>query len=385
MDHDILTATHVRLARARYGFARLLARLIIVWVAMAALSAPSHAASVVYVGNADSQDLSVLKLGSDGVLTPFATVSLQQPAQTGSSVLIALTPDRKRLYASFLHGAQSSVAAFAIDPHSGLLSRLGEATPLVATVAYIATDGSGRFLLGASYAGNQVSVNRILPNGVIGDSLQVIPTASQAHCILTDPGNHYVLHTALGGDLVYQERFDARTGRLTPNAPPSVNVPSKAGPRFLTFAPDARFVYVVDELDGAIHVFPFDASRGTLGPQVQLASALPPGFTGRPWAADIHLTPNGKFLYASERTTSTLAAFRVDAHSGALEFIDTYPTVRQPRAFNIDSSGHYLLASGQLSNSVRVYAIDAASGRLTSLAEYPVGNNPTWVALRPLS
>jgi 6-phosphogluconolactonase len=111
---------------------------------------------------------------------------------------------------------------------------------------------------------------------------------------------------------------------------------------------------------------------------------VPPGFAGKPWAADIHLTPDGKFLYASERTSSTLAAFRVDANSGALVPIASYPTETQPRGFAIDPSGRTLLAVGQLSNSLTAHAIDPDSGALRALARYPVGKNPNWIEMARL-
>jgi 6-phosphogluconolactonase len=115
--------------------------------------------------------------------------------------------------------------------------------------------------------------------------------------------------------------------------------------------------------------------------EVQVATALPGGFEGKPWAADIHLTPDGRFLYASERTTSTLAAFSADLKTGLLTSIDSYPTEKQPRAFNIDPTGRYLLSVGQLSNSMTSYAIDKATGKLTKLKEYPMGKNPNWVEI----
>ena len=91
---------------------------------------------------------------------------------------------------------------------------------------------------------------------------------------------------------------------------------------------------------------------GTLKKEVQVATSLPKGFDGKPWAADIHLTPDGKYLYASERTTSTLAAFKVDPKTGMLTSIDSFATEKQPRGFSIDPTGRYLLAVGQLSNSM---------------------------------
>jgi 6-phosphogluconolactonase len=97
----------------------------------------------------------------------------------------------------------------------------------------------------------------------------------------------------------------------------------------------------------------------------------------KPWAADIHLTPNGKFLYASERTTSTRSVFKVDAASGLITQIDTVPTEQQPRAFEIDPTGKYLYVVGEKSDSMTSYAIDAAGGKLTKLKQYPIGTNRT--------
>jgi 6-phosphogluconolactonase len=347
----------------------------------------ASAATFVYVGNADSQDISILELKSNGDLTPVETAAVPGPAKPGSSMPLAVSPDKKRLYAG-LRNEPYSVVTFAIDGKTGKLTP-GGSGPLADSMAYIATDRGGKFLLSASYGGNKVAVNRIGPDGVVQAAQQIIETQPNAHCILADPSNRYVLHTSLGGDLVYQEIFDAESGKLTPNDPPSVSIKTKgganggakAGARHLVFSPNGKFVYLVDELDASIYVFPWNARTGTLKKEVQVTTSLPKGFEGKPWAADIHLTPHGKFLYASERTTSTLAAFSVDPRTGLLTSIDSYPTEKQPRAFNIDPTGRYLLSVGQLSNSMTSYAIDQTTGKLTKLKEYPVGKNPNWVEI----
>ncbi len=337
------------------------------------------AATFVYVGNADSQDISVLELKSSGDLTPVETAAVPGPAKPGSSLPLAVSPDKKRLYAG-LRNEPYSVVTFAIDARTGKLTAVGHG-PLADSMAYIATDHSGKYLFSASYGGNKVTVNPIGKDGVVQPALQIMPTEPNAHCIMADPSNRYVLHTSLGGDLVYQEKFDVRTGKLTPNDPPSISIKAKAGARHLVFSPNRKFVYLVDELDASIYVFPWDAKTGTLKKEVQVTTALPKGFDGKPWAADIHLTPDGRFLYASERTTSTLAAFGVDPKTGMLTPIDSHPTEKQPRSFNIDPAGRYLLSVGQLSNSMTSYAIDKATGKLTKLREYPVGKNPNWVEI----
>jgi 6-phosphogluconolactonase len=108
---------------------------------------------------------------------------------------------------------------------------------------------------------------------------------------------------------------------------------------------------------------------------------LPADFAGEPWGADLHITPDGRFLYASERRSSTLSAFRIDAASGRLTPIEVVTTVSQPRAFDIDPSGQYLICAGQLSNTIRIYAIDPADGHLSALGDQAVGANPTWVEI----
>jgi len=337
------------------------------------------AATFVYVGNADSQEVSVLELKANGDLTPVETRAVPGPAKPGSSLPLAVSPDKKRLYVG-LRNEPYSVVTFTIDAKTGKLTPLGPG-PLADSMAYVATDRSGKFLLSASYGGNKVTVNPIGPDGIVQAAQQVMPTQPNAHCIVADPSNRYVLHTSLGGDLVYLEKFDVRTGKLVPNDPPSVSVKAKAGPRHLVFAPNRKFVYLLNELDASIYVFPWEAKTGILKKEVQVATSLPKGFEGKPWAADIHLTPDGKYLYASERTTSTLAAFKVDPKTGMLTSIDSFATEKQPRGFSIDPTGRYLLAAGQLSNSMTAYAIDKATGKLTKLKDYPVGKNPNWVEI----
>jgi 6-phosphogluconolactonase len=349
------------------------------WVAAGVFMSSASAASFVYVGNSDSQDISVFELKPGGDLTPVETVAVPGPAKPGGSLPLAVSPEKHRLYAG-LRNEPFTAVTFDIDAKTGKLKLVGPG-PLADSMAYLAIDRTGRFLIGASYGGNKVAVHPIGPDGVTAPAQQVIATEPNAHCVVFDPTNRYVLHTSLGGDKIYQQKFDATKGTLSPNEPPTVSVKAKGGPRHLVFSPDKQFVYLLNELDAAIYVFPWDAATGTLKQETQVASALPKGFDGKPWAADIHLTPDGKFLYASERTTSTLAAFSVDPNTGALTPIDSYPTEKQPRGFSIDSSGRTLLAVGQLSNSMTSYAIDKTTGKLTMLKQYPTGKNPNWVEI----
>jgi 6-phosphogluconolactonase len=340
---------------------------------------PAQAASLVYVGNAESNTVSVLRLDRrSGDLSAVETVAIAGVTAPGPTSPMAVSPDKRFLFVG-IRSEPHVVASFAIDPASGRLAQLGNG-PLADAMAYIVTDRSGRYLLSASYGGNKVTVNPIGRDGVVGPVQQVVPTAPNAHCILPDPANRFVLATSLGGDLVNQFRFDAASGRLEPNAPATVKVKARSGPRHLCFHPSGKFAYVIGELDGAIYAFDYDAQRGRLS-EIQMMSALPPGFAGKPSAADLHATPDGRFLYGSERTSSTLAAFRIDPANGRLSAIGSYATETQPRGFRIDPDGRYLLAVGQLSHSMTSYAIDPASGALRTLKRYPVGQNPNWIEI----
>jgi 6-phosphogluconolactonase len=337
----------------------------------------ANAATVVYVGNAESNDIHVLRLDPEnGELRALDKTPIPGLTKAGPTTPMAVSPDRKVLYVG-TRGEPLTVSSFAIDPATGRLIHLANAA-LPDSMAYVATDRSGRFLLSASYGGNKVAVSPIDAKGVVQPAHQIVDTAPNAHAILADPANRFVLATSLGGDIVNQYRFDAASGKLAPNDPPAARVKEKAGPRHFVFHPNGKLVYLLNELDGSVAAFDYDPEKGQLTDR-QTVSALPSGFDGKPWAADLHMTPDGKFLYASERTSSTLAAFKVDPANGNLSLIAHYPTEKQPRGFAIDASGRHLLAVGQLSHALSAYQIDFETGRLTKLKEYPMGKNPNWI------
>lgn len=331
-----------------------------------------------YIGNADSNDISVFHVEpASGAIKAVETAPFPGVEKPGASTPLAVSPDQRLLFAG-VRSEPYTVLSFGIDPESGRLGLRGRG-PLADSMANIATDRSGKFLFSASYGGSKVAINPIGADGIVGAPKQVILTGLNAHAFLPSPDNRFVFATNLGSDQILSFRFDAATGTLTPNDPAVIKVAEKNGPRHFVFHPNGRFVYLVNELSAALLVFSYDAARGSWQ-QIQQASALPEGASVKPWAADIHLTPDGRFLYASERTTSTISAFRVDAESGRLTALGSVPTEKQPRGFAIDPSGHVLIAVGELSNAMSVYAIDPPSGALRFLQSTPVGRKPNWVS-----
>jgi 6-phosphogluconolactonase len=334
----------------------------------------ANAATWVYVSNADSQEISVLELDrGQGLLKPVQTLHVG-----GMVMPMAVSRDKRVLHAA-LRSQPFRVVSLSIDAASGRLAKLGEA-PLADSMANIDLDASGKWLFAASYQGGKISVNAIGKDGAAGAVQQLVQTGPNAHAIHADAGNRFVLATSLGGDNLSSWRFDAERGLLSPNDPPLTQAPAKSGPRHFVWDAPQRHVYLLGELDAALHVYAWDAVRGTLALK-QSTSALPPGFAGKPWAADLHLTPDGRFLYASERTSSTLAAFRVDPATGQLAPIGHTATEKQPRGFAIDPSGRWLMVAGQESHAVALYAIDPATGALGQPARTAVGKNPNWIEI----
>jgi 6-phosphogluconolactonase len=357
----------------------------------------ANAETFAYVGNAASDDISVFKLdAATGEMIPVQTAAFVGVEKPGPSTPLAISPNHRVLIAGVRSQPYAAIT-YAIDASNGQLKHIGNG-PLADSMANIAFDRTGRFLFSASYGGNKVALNPVDADGVVGATAEVIPTGLNAHAFLPSPDNRFVFATNLGSDQVLAFKFDANSGALTPDEAATVKTPAGSGPRHFIFHPNGKFIYLLHELNADLAVYSYDANNGSWH-EVQRTTALPVEAEGKPsdvkpsdvkpsnikpstikpWAADLHITPNGQFLYASERTSSTLTAYKVDAATGKLTTIDSVPTETQPRGFNIDPSGRYLAAVGELSNGMTIYAIDQATGRLTNAKSYPVGKQPNWV------
>ena len=350
----------------------------------------------VYVSNAADGDIGSYRMHPDGTLQPGARVKAADLVGP-----LALSPDRRFVYAG-VRSRPYSVHAYAIDPGTGALAPLS-VSPLAASCPYISLDRTGRYLFGASYQAHLVSVNAVGADGrVAAAPLQLIPVGRNAHSIRIDASNRYVYVPTLGSDQIFQFAFDAKSGRLSSNTPAVVLMQAGTGPRHFVISGDNKFLYALSELLGTVIAFALEGSTGLLT-EIGTVSGLPPAtklVPGAPraaagaaepapprnrdrdiWAADIHLRPDGRFLYISERTGSTLGAFSVGAGTGKLTFLGSTPTETQPRGFAIDPNGGFLVACGEKSETISVYAIDQASGALSLLQKYPGGKGANWVEI----
>jgi 6-phosphogluconolactonase len=349
--------------------------------AFAVMATPASAATYMYVGNAGSNEIVTLTLDpKTGDLKEIDRFTVPGITKAGGSIPMSVSPNKKFLYAGF-RAEPLAAAAFSIDAKTGKLKHLGNG-PLAHSMAYIATDRTGKWLLSASYPGHMVTVNPIGADGIVQASTQSIPSLPNSHAILADKSNTHVLSPSLGADVVNQFKFDAKKGTLTPNDPPSTKVVDKAGPRHFRFSKDERFVYLLNELKAIIIVFPYDAKKGVLGKELQTISALPEGKPPEKiWAADIQLTPDGRYLYATERGTSTISQYTIDPKTGMLTANGSVATEKQPRAIAIGPTGKHLYAVGELSDGLTIYGIDAKTGKLAPTKQMPIGKNPNWIEI----
>ncbi len=328
---------------------------------------------LVFVSNADSGELSLLRMAASGELGP------PSPLELGGNLMpMALHPGGQTLYVA-RRSAPLAVISVAVDRASGALRTLGEAA-LPASMAALATDRSGRWLMAASYPEHLVSLSPIAPDGCAGEVCQVLATPPNAHTIVPSPCNRYALVTSLGGGVVLVLALDAQAGRL--QAAGQWQSRPGAGPRHLRFDAQGRFVYVLNELDASLDVLAWDAQRGRLS-HVQTLDTLPPGWVGQPWAADLHLSPDGRHLYSSERNSSTVAQFAVDRASGRLSLVAHAAVEAQPRGFAISPDGRQLLVAGQRSHHLGRLLIDPATGALSPAQRVAVGQGPNWVEILP--
>jgi len=314
---------------------------------------------------------------------------------------MAVSPDRRFLYAAS-RARPYRVHVYSINAGTGELTQVST-SPLAESCAYISLDRTGRFLLGASYGESVVSVNAVGDDGRVGvEPLQMVPVWRNAHAIRVDESNRFAYVPALGTDQIFMLAFDAKSGRLSSNTPAVFQMKSMTGPRHFITSRDNRFLYALSEMLGTVTTFAIDGETGLLS-DVSTASGLPPDTTLQPgaprgaigvpggapprntdsdiWAADIHMTPDGKFMYISERTSSTIGALSVDGATGNLTFASSTPTERQPRGFAIDAAGRYMVVTGEKSEAISVYAINPADGALAQVGRYPTGKGANWVEI----
>jgi 6-phosphogluconolactonase len=343
-------------------------------------SAPGSKNLRVYVGTytgGKSKGIYLFQMDpATGRLTPEGVA-----AETDNPSFLAIHPSRKYLYAvnevgEFGGQKSGAVSAFAIAPGTGKLTLLNQAASGGDGPCHLTIDKTGRNVLVANYGGGSVAVLPIQPDGRLAKATTFIQhqgssinkqrqEGPHAHSAQLDAANRFAFVADLGLDRVFVYHFDPNRGALTPGTPPAVSVALGAGPRHFAFHPDGRYAYVIDELNSTVTAFAYDARTGELK-TLQAVSTLPEGFIGENSTAEVQVSPNGRFLYGSNRGHNSIAIFAIAPKTGLLNYLGYEPTQgKTPRNFSLDPSGNYLIAANQDSDSLVVFRVDAGTGRLT--------------------
>jgi 6-phosphogluconolactonase len=312
---------------------------------------------------------------------------------------LAVHPSGRVLYAVNELGASGgsstgAVSAFAIDGVTGLLTPLGKQTSGGADPCHLVVDTRGMNVLVANYSGGSVAVLPIAADG----RLQAAPVVlhhegfgpdgvrqegPHAHGIVLDGAERFALAADLGADRVFVYRFDSAAGSLESNDPKSVALEPGSGPRHLAWHPSGRYLYAINELRSTITALRYDAGPGAAVP-FQTITTLPDGFSGKNKAAEIVVSPDGRFLYGSNRGDDSIAIFKIESASGALVPAGHVPTGgRTPRHFAIDPSGRWLLAANQDSDSIVVFRLDPGTGKLERVGRALAISKPVCVLFAP--
>ncbi|MCX4241365.1 lactonase family protein [Paraliomyxa miuraensis] len=305
-------------------------------------------------------------------------LTLERELPIGADVgPLASDPQHRALYVG-VTGAQRA-DAFAIDPVTADLTPLGQ-VGLGLNPVYLSTDRTGRHLLTSTFGGDELAIFPIERDGSLGGpETQRLDTPEEPHSIIVHASNQWVVVPHRTPDLIGQYALDEATGTVSAGAVPQASAPAGTGPRHLVFHPDGGHAYVSDEFSDSVSVYAFDASSGQLT-HLATESTIPAGFDGsNNTCADVHITPDGRFVYVSNRGHDSLAMFAVDPVTGLLTSLGQVSTEPRPREFEVSPRGRYVFAAGQDSGMVASYAIDQETGVLTPGPVYDVGPTPLWV------
>lgn len=346
-------------------------------------AAPNQKNMLVYIGtytsNSASEGIYVYKFdGASGQLSPYKIVKdAVDPSY--------LTIDKKHrfLYAvnetEEYEGKKSgAVSAYAIDEKTGDLIFLNKQPSLGGAPCYVTVSDNGKFVLVANYVGGNVASFPVEKDGKLGAATDLKQhfgnginknrqESAHAHSITLDHKNDYAIACDLGIDKILVYRFNDKTGKLQTNeAQNFLPVKAGAGPRHFAFHPNRKFAFLINELDSTITSLAYDHEKGSLR-EIQTIKTIPANYAraAENSGADIHVSPDGKYLYGSNRGHNSIVSFKIDEQSGALEYIENVSTEgKTPRNFAIEPNGNFLLAANQNSNNVVVFRINKTTRKL---------------------
>jgi 6-phosphogluconolactonase len=318
------------------------------------------------------------------------TVKLSSTKSANPSYL-AVAPNNKFVYAvneeKNNNSSVGSISAYKFNADSSSLTLINSELSGGESPCYVTVDKTGKWLIAGNYNGGNIAVLPILENGAVGKATltqhygsstdKVRQTKPHVHCTYLSADNKFLYVPDLGLDKTLIYNFDAKTGTISPTKQAFAQSDTSAGPRHITFSADNKFAYLMEELSATVNVFKH--KKGKLS-SIQKIKATPPAYTGAQGSADIHVSPDGHFLYCSNRGASnTITCFRIQ-EDGKLVFLYNTPSLGiAPRNFNFDPTGNFLLVANQKSDNIVIFKIDISSGYIADTGKRVDVGNPVCV------
>ncbi|MEY4612910.1 MAG: 6-phosphogluconolactonase [Planctomycetota bacterium] len=327
---------------------------------------------------------------STGSLKPLhRTTTVQNP------FFLALSPDKKFLYSihalKFGSKEAEEIAAFKLLGTDGKLELLNKQSARGSAACYLHVDNPGKTVVVANYSSGSVASLPVKEDGSLGEAASFFQHAGSsvnparqkephAHCIVVSPDNKYAFAADLGLDQVLCYKLDSKQGKITANDPPFARTPAGAGPRHLTFHPNGKKVYVINELLNSVTLFDYDSTKGSLREE-QTISTLPGDFKGTSYCADLKITPDGKYLYGTNRGHDSIACYSIGA-DGKLTLVNIEPSLgKGPQNLAITSNGEWLLCANMPGKNVAIFRIDPKTGKIKPVGEPVSMPSPSCIML----
>jgi 6-phosphogluconolactonase len=343
-----------------------------------------------------------------------ATGELSDPqvaAEIVNPSFITISPDHRFLYAVIEDPTSvgppldhaSYVSSFEIDQKTGKLRLLNTLPSGGTSTCFISMDKTGGYVFMAHFGSGSISVLRVKEDGSLGEQTSFmqhighgvampVQAFAHPHSVIASADNKHVIVSDLGQDKIFVYDFNEKTGLLSPPTPNFATVAPGGGPRHFTFDPAGRFGYQLGEMSGAVDVFSWDPA-GKLSHVQTVRAATPANFNGDVHSAEIEVSPDGKFLYESNRRThedgtrgpDTIGVFAIDPAKGTLTEMEQSPTGGiQPRSIALDPTGAYVLAANEATNSVVIYKRDPNTGKLSATGKKVVFETPVCLKFIPI-
>jgi 6-phosphogluconolactonase len=335
--------------------------------AMMTFAQTSKTKEILYIGTYTQKGEGIYVYEFDR--SDYSFKELQVITSKTSPSFLEFHPNKKYLYAA--NEGNNTVSAYAIDPATAKLTALNAQPSLGKGPCHVAVDPKGRFLYVSNYGSGQLGVYLLNPDGTIGavaDSIQDKGNPSQKphmHSVIPSADGKFIYASDLGIDKIMVYSVDQKTGKLTPGAVPYAEVKAGDGPRHFAIHPNGNFGYSACELASVVNSFSIVKGSGALVP-LERVTMLPGDFTGKSYAADIHFSPDGKFLYASNRGHESLAIYGVNAKTGKLTVAGHAETHgKHPRNFLVDQKGEFVIATNRDNDNVVFFKRNSSTGQLT--------------------